>query len=94
MIYYIDILESVHTNITKKFNIILLYDSSKNVTKGLVMPKVVLFSMDWPHNSYAIIPKKPFKKEKNEERLIILFTNPKKFQQDIENASLANILAL
>lgn len=57
------------------------------------MPKVVPISMDWPHNSYAIISKKPFKKEKNEEILIMLFTNPKNCQQDIGNACLANIFA-
>jgi hypothetical protein len=58
------------------------------------MPKVVPISMDWPDNSYAIIPKKPFKKERNEERLIMLFTNPKNCQEDIGNAWLANIFAL
>ncbi len=74
----------------------MVYESFLNVTNGLVMPKVVPISMDWPDNSYAIIPKKPFKKERNEERLKkeMLFTNPKNCQQDIGNACLANIFAL
>jgi hypothetical protein len=38
-------LKDGHTNITNNFHVILIYESFKNVKKGLVTPKVTLISM-------------------------------------------------
>ncbi len=44
LIYY----RGGHVNIINNFNIILVYESFKNVKKWLIMPEVAPINMVWP----------------------------------------------